>query len=550
MGHVANLARGTVRGQFVHTAARLPYRLLSMAPPAKSVLWVDDEAELLEPHRLFLRDRGFEVQMATNAADAIELLRRRPFDLLLLDEQMPGTPGLAVVREVRELARALPVVMVTKSEEDATLRDAIGQNVAEYLLKPVNPRQVLAAVTRILEGPQIRQQALARRFAERFRELESQRTRDFSWREWIDRYAELTQWDIELAEAGESGLRESLRGVFPAMHRDFASFVGRHYPGWLAGTIADRPPLSVDVVEEFLLPALSTSPAAVFVVIDCLRLDQWKVLEPILQEWFDIETTHYYGVLPTATPFARNALFSGLFPAELAARHPDWVVDRDDESLNAHEKELLELQLAALGAPQPVRYQKVTGAVEADALARHAAEAIAPAGVSAFVFNFVDLLTHGRSESTILREIARDEVTLRELTEQWFRHSPALAVLREAARRRIPVLVTSDHGSIHCQTPATVFARRDASPSLRFKFGDQVRAERPEQALLFADEAHLALARRAPAAGNVLLAAGDVFFVYPTKLREYQQRYRGAFLHGGVSPEEVILPVALLTPRA
>jgi DNA-binding response OmpR family regulator len=520
-----------------------------MAPPTKSVLWVDDEAELLEPHRLFLRDRGFDVQMATNAADAIELLRRRPFDLLLLDEQMPGTPGLAVVREVRELAPTLPIVMVTKSEEDATLRDAIGQNVAEYLLKPVNPRQVLAAVTRLLDGPKIRQQALARRFVERFRALEDERPRDFSWREWIDRYAELTQWDIELTQADEPGLRESLRGTFPAMHRDFASFIGLQYPGWLTDPNADRPPLSVDVVEEFLLPVLRSSPAAVFVVIDCLRLDQWKVLEPILQEWFDVETTHYYGILPTATPFARNALFSGLFPNELAARHPDWVIDRDDESLNAHEKELLELQLAALGAAQPVRYQKVTGAVAADALSRHVAESIAPTGVSAFVFNFVDLLTHGRSESTILREIARDEVTLRELTEQWFRHSPALAVLREAARRKIPVLITSDHGSIHCQTPATVFAKRDASPSLRFKFGDQVRAERPEQGLLFADEQQLAVPRRTGAPGNVLLAAGDVFFVYPTKLREYQQRYRGAFLHGGVSPEEVILPVALLTPR-
>jgi DNA-binding response OmpR family regulator len=520
-----------------------------MAPPTKSVLWVDDEAELLEPHRLILRDRGYDVHMATNAADALELLRRRPFDLLLLDEQMPGTPGLAVVREVRELAPTLPVVMVTKSEEDTTLRDAIGQSVAEYLLKPVTPRQVLAAVTRLLDGPQIRQQVLARRFTERFRELEGQRTRDFTWRDWVDRYVELTQWDIELAAADEAGLREALRGVYPAMHRDFASYVGQHYPTWVQEDDADRPPLSVDVVEEFLLPVLQGSPAALFVVIDCLRLDQWQVLVPLLAEWFEIDTTHYYALLPTATPVARNALFSGLFPIELAAQHPEWVIDHDDESLNAHEAELLTEQLARLGMPQPVKYHKITGASAAENLLKHASDAIAGEGVSAFVFNFVDLLTHGRSESAILREIARDEVTLRELTVQWFKRSPALAVLREAARRRIPVIITSDHGSIHCQTPATVFAKRDASQALRFKFGDGVRAERPEQALLFADERHLALPRRTPAAGNVLLAAGDAFFVYPTKLREYQQRYRGAFLHGGVSPEECILPIALLTPR-
>jgi DNA-binding response OmpR family regulator len=520
-----------------------------MAPPTKSVLWVDDEAELLEPHRIILRDRGFDVHMATNAADAIELIRRRPFDLLLLDEQMPGTRGLAVVREVRELAPTLPVVMVTKSEEDATLRDAIGQSVAEYLVKPVTPRQVLAAVTRLLDGPQIRQQALARRFSERFRELESQRTRDFSWRDWVDRYVELTTWDIELATADEGGLRDALRGVYPAMHRDFATYVGQHYPAWVHDGEADRPPLSVDVVEEFLLPVLAGHKAALFVVIDCLRLDQWQVLAPVLQEWFEIETTHYFALLPTATPVARNALFSGLYPVELAARHPEWVIDHEDESLNSHEAELLTEQLRALGVAHPVRYRKVSGERDADDLLRHAHDAIAPEGVSAFVFNFVDLLTHGRSESAILREIARDEATLRELTVQWFKRSPALAVLREAARRKLPVIITSDHGSIHCQTPATVFAKRDATPALRFKLGEGVRAERPEHALLFADEEHLALPRRTPTAGNVLLATGDTFFVYPTKLREYQHRYRGAFLHGGVSPEECILPIALLTPR-
>ena len=346
------------------------------------------------------------------------------------------------------------------------------------------------------------------------------------------------------------GLLQSLRGLYPAMHRDFANFIAVQYPRWIADLGGNRPPLSVDVVNEFLLPILSHSRAAVFVVIDCLRLDQWKVLESIVGEWFDVETTHYFSLLPTATPFARNALFSGLLPSELAARHPGWMIDRDDESLNAHERELLELHLAELRGATRVRYSKITTVSESDELSRHATSAVAPDGVSAFVFNFIDLLTHGRSESTILQEMARDDMAFRELTEQWFRHSSALAVLKEAARKRIPVLLTSDHGSIHCHTPATVFAKRDATPSLRFKFGDGIRAEHPEQALLFADEEQLKLPRRADAPGNVLLATGDVFFVYPTKLREYQQRYRGSFLHGGVSPEEMILPVSLLTPRA
>lgn len=488
--------------------------------------------------------------MATNAADAVEMLRRRPYDLLLLDEQMPGTRGLAALREMRETAPALPVVMVTKSEEDETLREALGVDVREYLLKPIHPRQLLAAVTRILEGPRIRQQVIARQFVERFREMEGERTREFTWRDWINRYAEVVQWDVDLARADESGLRQSLHGLYPAMRRDFASFIGAHYPQWVANLEGDRPPLSIDVIGEFLLPVLSDSRAAILVVIDCLRLDQWNVLERILQEWFDVETSHYFSVLPTATPYARNAIFSGLLPVELAARHPDWVVDREDESLNEHEQELLTLQLEELRGATPVRYEKITTAAQGADLEKRVAGAVPDVGVSAFVFNFIDMLTHGRSESEILAEMARDDAALRDLTEQWFRHSAALALLREAARRRVPVLVTSDHGSIHCMTPAAVFAKRDTTPSLRFKFGESVRAERPELALLFPDEALVGLARRASAPGNVLLATGDAYFVYPTKRREYEHRYRGSFLHGGVSPEEVILPVALLTPRA
>ena len=514
----------------------------------KSVLWVDDEAELLESHRVFLRDKGYEVEAATNAEDALEMLRRRPFDVVLLDEQMPGRRGMDAFREMREIAPTLPVVMVTKSEDDGTLREALSVDVQEYLVKPVNPRQVLSVITRLLEGPRIRQQALARTFVERFRALELERDASLDWRGWIDRFVEMMHWDVELADADERGLYDSLCSLYADMHREFAQFMKHEYPRWLANLGGDRPPLSVDVVEEFVLPVLSRSKAAVFIVVDCLRLDQWKALEPILAPLFDVETTHYFSILPTATPYSRNALFSGLFPNELASRHPQWWMERDDESLNAHEGELLDLHLTSLRGKTPVRYHKISSAHESDELERHMGSAIANEGVSAFVFNFVDLLTHGRSESAILYEVARDEASLRALTRQWFQRSALLSVLRDAARRRIPVVITSDHGSIHCQTPATVFAKRDASANLRYKFGEDLRAERPEHALLFHREEALRLPRRG-GGSNTLLAAGDTFFVYPTKLREYQSRYRGSFLHGGVTPEEVILPIALLTPK-
>ncbi len=522
-----------------------------MARPPKSILWVDDEGELLESHRIFLRSKGYDVEWASNADDAVEMLRRRPFDIMLLDEQMPGKRGLEAYRDVRELAPNLPVVMVTKSEEDTTLKEAIGANIRDYLVKPINPRQVLSIVTQILEGPRIRQQAIARRFVERFRAIELERDRNLDWRGWIERFDELMRWDVELAAAGETGLYDSLRGLYPDMHREFAAYMQDHYPAWLKNLEGNRPPLSIDIVGEFLLPVLQRDKAAVFIVVDCLRLDQWRVLEPLLAPYFESETTHYFAVLPTATPYSRNALFSGLFPGEIAARLPDWWgnTDREDESLNAHERDLLENHLVELCGPTPVRYQKISTASNSDELERHLGTAIGNEGVSAFVFNFVDLLTHGRSESQILYEVARDEIALRQITKQWFQRSALFSVLKEASRRKITVLLTTDHGSIHCNTPATVFAKRDATSNLRYKFGEDLRAERADQALCFTNADDLRLPRKG-AGANTLLATGDCFFVYPTKLREYQSRYRGSFLHGGVTPEEVILPLALLTPRA
>lgn len=516
--------------------------------PPRSVLWVDDEAELLEPHRLFLADKGYDVAVATNADDAVEMLRRHPYDLLLLDEQMPGKRGLEAFREVREIAPALPVVMVTKSEDDTTLREALGAEVSDYLVKPVNPRQVLSVVTKILEGPALRKQAVARGFVERFRALELERERVLDWRGWVERYDELMRWDIDLAEAGEMGLYESLRGLYPDMHREFAAFMQQAYPQWLRDLDGDRPPLSIDVVSEFLLPILRRDRSVALIVVDCMRLDQWRIMEEVLAPLFDVETTHYFAVLPTATPYARNALFSGLFPGEIAARFPDWWGERDDETLNAHEQELLQAQLAELKVQASVRYDKISTPADSDDLERRLSTVLGHEGVSAFVFNFVDLLTHGRSESAILYEVARDEIALRQLTLQWFQRSALLRLLREAARRKISVLLTSDHGSIHCGTPATVFAKRDATANLRYKFGEDLRAERVEHALLFPKEDALRLPRRG-LGGNTLLAIGDTFFVYPTKLREYQSRYRGSFLHGGVTPEECIVPLALLTPR-
>jgi CheY-like chemotaxis protein len=490
------------------------------------------------------------VEQAAHGDDALALLQRQSYGLVLLDEQLPGRRGLELVSEIRAIDPTVPVVMVTKSEGAETMREAIGVELADYLVKPVNPRQVLSVVVRLLEGDRIREQRVARDFVARFRELEERRGAKLGWREWIELVAEVAQWEVRLGQAEQSGLRDALATLQRSLHTDFADFIKENYPLWVSGRAGDRPPLSVDVVPRFLLPLLKRHPSVLFVMVDCLRLDQWEALKPEIAESFDIEVSHHYSILPSATPYARNAIFSGLFPREIQRRHPGWWGERDDESLNANEGELFRLQIASLlESKTPVRYEKVTSVDEGEDLLKRLPGYLAQGGVTAVVFNFIDQLTHSRGEHAILYEVARDAAALRALTQTWFRDSPLRAALREAERRKVPVLLTTDHGSIHCNTPATVFAKRDATANLRYKFGADLRAERPETAILVDD---------LPAWGlppmklgvRLLLAVGDHFFVYPTKLREYQGRYRGAFLHGGVTPEEVIVPVALLTPRA
>lgn len=521
-----------------------------MARP-KRILWVDDEVDSLTSQILFLEQQGFEVEKAAHGDDALVLLQRTDFGVVLLDEQMPGRRGLELFREIRAADPAMPVVMVTKSEEPDVFKDAIGAEVSDYLVKPVHPRQVLTVVTRLLEGDRIRQQRLSRDFATRFRELEARRADQLGWREWVELAAELAQWEARLGDADEPGLQSALRTLQDAVRPDFANYIRREYPRWLKEAEGrDRPPLSVDLGAEFLRPVLEAHGKALFVVVDCMRLDQWEVLHPLLADRFEVETAHYFSILPTATPFARNAIFSGIFPDELARRHPQWWGALDDETgLNSHEGALFAAHLREVtGRAVPTRYERVFSAPDGEALLKRLPAHLAQEGVTALVYNFVDQLVHGRTEHSTLLEVARDAAAIRRLTKAWFERSSLLQALKEAERRDVPVLLTTDHGSIHCFTPATVYARHDVTANLRFKFGEDLRAEEDEAAVVVSDLAAWGLPSRGPRE-RLLLATGDRFFVYPTKLREYQARYRGAFLHGGVTPEEVILPIALLTPR-
>ena len=511
------------------------------------ILWVDDEVELLEPHLLFLRQRDYQVDTASHGDDALELIRREPYDLVLLDEQMPGRRGLEVLEELRKEAPHVRVVMVTKSEEDQTMQEAIGRQVDDYLVKPASPRQVLSVVTRLLQGSRLQQQLAAQDFAGRFAELSQDKDRAEHWRDFFRLYSELVDWELRLEDAGESGLVDSVRALRVDLRREFGGHVRVEYPRWLRAEPDGRPTLSTDVVRRWLLPRIGDGPV-IFMIIDCLRLDQWRAMKALLTDVFEIDEDLYSSILPTATPYSRNALFSGKYPDQIAERYPDWWA-RDEGSLNAFEDELFTRHLKELtGRDVGVVYEKVFTDAQAGELEARVRNAFKTDSVISLVFNFVDLLIHGRSDSNLLMEVARDVPALRALTRQWFERSAALRILREAAAEGVEVVLTTDHGSILCERPVTVFARRDATDNLRYKFGQDLRAEEPDAVMAVNDETEL----RFPAgslATNYLIGLEDYFFVYPTKLREYQARYKNSFLHGGISPEEMILPVATLRPR-
>ncbi len=513
------------------------------------ILWVDDEVDRLRPHTIMLMQAGYHVDAVMNGNDALDLLEAESYDLVLLDEQMPGLRGIDVLTEIRRRGRRLPVVMVTKSEADSTMHEAIGREVADYIVKPTSPRQVLSVVTRLLAGRKLRHEQIARDFSSRFGGVQQEITSANSWKEFSAIHSQLVDWELGLEAAGETDLLDILNGLKRDSRRGFCDMVSRQYSDWVREDSTDGPPLSVDVLPEFFRPLIVTGKPALLIIIDCLRLDQWRAMLPLLDPYFEVEEALYASILPTATPFSRNAIFSGLFPDELEQRRPGWYASGDDEGYNSFEDELLHEHVRELaGHEVTTHYEKLFSADQGEGMLRRLPGYMTGSSVTALVFGFVDLLTHGRSESHLIREVARDAAALRSLTVTWFERSAAFAAMREASARGVKVLLTTDHGSIHCNHPATIYARRDATANLRYKFGRDLRLEDPRTAMLVTDPKDLRLPDRGPNS-RYAICRGDHYFVYPTKLREYQSRYRDSFLHGGISPEEMILPAAFLSPK-
>jgi CheY-like chemotaxis protein len=513
----------------------------------RSILWVDDEIEMLKPHLKFLEQRGYSVTPVSNGYDAVNMVRSESFDMVLLDEMMPGKDGLETLQEIRQVNANIPIVMVTKNEEEYVMDQAIGRRADDYLLKPVNPNQILAAVRRILEHHKLTETQVARDYVSQFRELDPTRLDELDHQGWVETYLRMIDWDIQLDRYRETGLSQTHEDQKRQANYEFSRFVESNYQSWVQRR--EGPELSPDIVRNHVFPTLQQGKKCAFIIIDCMRLDQWITLEPLLHPYFRVERKYYYSILPSATPYARNALFAGLFPLEIQRKHPQyWDTDRGEHSLNRHERELLELQMKRLGASAKLklRYAKVFGSNESNELQR-SIQRKSDIDLFALVFNFIDILAHGRSESSILQEIAPDEAAFRTLARSWFEHSALFEMLKQMSSAGIEVFVTTDHGAVQGKRPTIATGNRDTSTNVRYKYGENLGYD--EKGAFKMREPEEFMLPKTRSTENYIIAKENFYFVYPTKYRKYEKQFLGSFQHGGVSLEELILPIAHLHPR-
>ncbi len=516
------------------------------------ILWVDDEIELLRSHIIFLSEKGFIVDTATNGEDAVSSVKEKDYDLIFLDEMMAGMGGLETLAQIKDHNPNIPVVMVTKNEEESLMNEAIGFKISDYLTKPVNPSQVLLVCKKILEGKKITGEFAAKDYLQDFRQISQAMLQNLNSDEWIEIYLKLVNWDLGLDLHPEIGLRQTFTDQKREANKEFSKFVENNYRNWInSDSNYDRPTLTVDVLSEYLVDQIKNYDNVFFFVLDCLRLDQWLVMEKHLTDYFKIDKSYYYSILPTSTPYARNSLFGGLYPSEIEKYYPQlWQSGDDDEnSMNKYEKELLQLFLdrKRIKLKNDLKYIKIID----PEVGRNFEQNILSyqnTHLTAIVVNFLDMIAHGRSDSDILKEIAPDESAYRSLTNSWFTHSSLLSTLKSiSSLKNSRIVITTDHGSIRALRGAKVLGDREASSNLRFKYGRNLKVD-DKHAIYIKNAVDFKLPKRGVTI-NYIIAKEDYYFVYPTEYHKYLTHYKDTFQHGGISLDEILLPVITMEPK-
>ena len=526
------------------------------------LLWVDDEIELLKAHILFLRNKGYEVTTVSNGTDAIDQCRQQTFDLVLLDEMMPGLSGLETLQKIKEFSPATPIVMVTKSEEENIMDQAIGSKIDDYLIKPVNPSQILLTLKKNIHRKEIVTEVTQSGYQQNFLDISTKISDCQTSEDWIEIYKRLVHWELELSDT-DSSMTEMLHTQKEDANNGFAKFIKKYYLDWVrpqmkgsqgrplqgygdaSGT--DRPMMSNDIFKRKVFPLLDQGKKVFMIVIDNFRFDQWRVLSQEIGDMFDIEEDMYYSILPTATQYARNAIFSGLMPIQIATMFPDlWVDEDEEEGKNLNEGPLIRTQLERFRRRDTFSYHKINDSNGAESFMQQLGN-LKKYDLNVVVFNFIDMLSHARTESKMVRELANNESAYRSITRSWFRHSVMSDLFKTLSQSDFTIVLTTDHGSIRASKPIKIIGDRNTNTNLRYKLGKNL-SYNPKEVFVIKNPQQAQL----PAPNlstSYVFATGADFFAYPNNYNYYVSYYKDTFQHGGISLEEMLIPVVTLTQR-
>ncbi|QCE42828.1 response regulator [Psychroserpens sp. NJDZ02] len=513
-----------------------------------NILWVDDEIDLLKPHILFLEKKNYTVTTCNSGTEALEILEDNTFDIVFLDENMPGLSGLETLNEIKEKQDTLPVVMITKSEEEYIMEDAIGNKIADYLIKPVNPNQILLSLKKNLDHSRLVSEKTTSNYQQEFRKIAMDMAMVNSYEEWVDLYKKLIYWEIQLEDIEDASMFEILESQKNEANTQFGKFIDKNYPSWFEPK-TDAPILSHTLFREKIAPELSKEQPTLLVVVDNLRYDQWKAFEPFVSNHYKKQKEDaFYSILPTATQYARNAIFSGLMPSDMEKLHPEyWKNDTDEGGKNLHEADFLNAQMKRLGLSNlKHEYYKITNLSSGKKLADNF-RGLKDNDLTVVVYNFVDMLSHSKTEMDVVKELASNDKAYRSLTQSWFKNSPLLEMIQQAQQMGFKLIITTDHGTINVKNPSKVIGDRDTSLNLRYKTGRSLSYESKD--VLAAKDPKTIHLPSINMNSSFIFAKSDLFFAYPNNYNHYVSYYRNTYQHGGVSLEEMIIPFVVLSPK-